>query len=382
MLAPACSSPPPPDCSLAGNRVVSLVLLGQFIETITKHSASCCSSLRFLGESHRYGLASIMVCQCLKCSTLFRFTTSEITSYDTKNHYKVNIGAALGQIATGGGGDHLKEQLACIQVPSLSGPSFIDLERTMGTAFEGIVSKQLLTAGQVEKRLAIERGSYHNGVPAITVVVDAGWSKRSHKHSYNANSGVGVIFGAATKALLFIGVRNKYCSICAINNRNETPIPTHQCYRNWSGSSSSMEADIILEGFRQSEEMHGLRYLWLIGDGDSSVYHSVVTGVPSYGRDITKVECANHAVKCYRNRLEALCNDKPDYRGKHGLSSTMMKRITHGARCAIKMHSATGDVAALRHDLRNGPRHYFGLHSNCNSAFCQRKSNLSSGKYA
>ena len=61
MLAPACSSPPPPDCSLAGNRVVSLILQGQFIETITKHSASCCSSLRFLGESHRYGLASIMV---------------------------------------------------------------------------------------------------------------------------------------------------------------------------------------------------------------------------------------------------------------------------------------------------------------------------------
>ena len=71
----------------------------------------------------------------------------------------------------------------------------------MGAAFEAIVSKQLFTAGQVERRLAIEKGNYHNGVPAITVVVDAGWSKRSHKHSYNANSGVGVIFGAATKAL-------------------------------------------------------------------------------------------------------------------------------------------------------------------------------------
>ena len=250
----------------------------------------------------------------------------------------------------------------------------------MGTTFEAIVSKQLLTAGQVERRLAIEKGNYHNGVPAITVVVDAGWSKRSHKHSYNANSGVGVIFGAATKALLFIGVRNKYCSICAINARNDKPIPTHHCYRNWSGSSCSMESDIILEGFRQSEEMHGLRYLWLIGDGDSSVYHGVVTGVPSYGRDITKVECANHAIKCYRNRLEALCNDKPGYRGKHGLSQTVMKRITHGARCAIKMHSATGDVVALRRDIRNGPRHCFGLHNNCNSAFCQHKSNPSSGK--
>ena len=126
---------------------------------------------------------------------------------------------------------------------------------------------------------------------------------------------------------------------------------------------------------------HGLRYPSLIGDGDSSDYHSVVTGVPSYGRDITKVECANHAVKCYRNRLEALCNEKSDYRGKHGLSPAMMKRITHGARCAIKMHSVTGDIAALRHDLRNGPRYYFGIHNDCNSAFFQQKSNLS-GKYS
>ena len=147
-----------------------------------------------------------------------------------------------------------------------------------------------------------------------------------------------------------------------------------------SSSSCSMEADIILEGFCQSENMHGLRYLWLIGDGDSSVYHSVVTGVPSYGRDITKVECANHAVKYYRNRLEALCIDKPQYRGKHGLSQAMMKCITHGARCVIKMHSNTSDVTPLRHDLRNGPRHYFGLHDKCNSAFCKRKSTESTGK--
>ena len=197
---------------------------------------------------------------------LFWFTTSEVTSHSTTNNYTVNIGATLGQIATGGGANHLKEQLVCIQVPSLSTPSFINLERTMGTTFEAIVSTRLLTAGQMEKQLAIGQGNYHNGVPAITVVVDAGWSKRNHKHSYNANSGVGVIFGAVTEPLLFIFVRNKYCSICAINTRNNKPIPTHHCYRNWSGSSCSVEADIILEGFRLSKEMHGLWYLWLIDD--------------------------------------------------------------------------------------------------------------------
>ena len=66
-----------------------------------------------------------------------------------------------------------------------------------------------------------------------------------------------------------------------------------------------MEADIILEGFWMSEGIHGLiRYLRFIGDGDSSVHNSLITGVPTYVYDVTKVDCTNHVVKCYRNRLE------------------------------------------------------------------------------
>ena len=161
--------------------------------------------MNFLGESRCYGLASVMVCMCLKCCALFRFTSSNIISYSSSDHYTVNVGAVLGQIATGVEADHLMEQLACVQVPSLSNKSFINMERRMGDVFEAVVGENLLIAGRKEKQLAIEKGNYHNGVPAITVVVDEGWSKCSHKHSYNANSGVGVVFGAATKALLFIG---------------------------------------------------------------------------------------------------------------------------------------------------------------------------------
>ena len=117
-----------------------------------------------------------------------------------------------------------------------------------------------------------------------------------------------------------------------------------------------MEANIIVEGFQLSEQMHGVRYLWFIGDGGSSVYHSVVNGVPSYGRCVQKDECANHAVKCYQNRLKVLCKNHPEYQGRYGLSAVRM-RITHGACCAIKKHSTTRDVVALRYDLRNGIRH-------------------------
>ena len=97
---------------------------------------------------------------------------------------------------------------------------------SLGRVFEQLVADNLLTAGKEERALAIAQGDFHNGVPAITVVVDGGWSKRSHKHSYNAKSGVGVIFGAATKKILFIGVRNKYCSIYAISNHHTSVLRT------------------------------------------------------------------------------------------------------------------------------------------------------------
>ena len=50
-----------------------------------------------------------------------------------------------------------------------------------------ILLSSMAEAGQEEKKIAEENGRFHEGVSAVTVIVDGGWSKRSHKHSYNAN---------------------------------------------------------------------------------------------------------------------------------------------------------------------------------------------------
>ena len=155
--------------------------------------------------------------------------TSEILSLQGKNHYSSNLGAVLGQVATGGGGSHLEEQLMSMNILSLSQFSFVSIERSLGLAFETLVTNLLLSAGNEEREHAVVNITFE-GIPACTVVVDAGWSKRSHKHSYNANSGVGVIFGAHTKKLLFIGVHNKYCSTCSIAKYNNAPLPAHKYF--------------------------------------------------------------------------------------------------------------------------------------------------------
>lgn len=66
-----------------------------------------------------------------------------------------------------------------------------------------------IEAGQEEKWLVEERGDYHDSAPANTVIMDAGWSKCSHKHSYNVKSVVGIIIGKETGNLLHLWVRNK-----------------------------------------------------------------------------------------------------------------------------------------------------------------------------
>ena len=94
------------------------------------------------------------------------------------------------------------------------------------------MEKAILEAGKEEKRLAEEWGDYHQGVPAITVIVDGGWSKCYHKHSYNAKSGVGIIIGQQTGNILHIGVRNKIllsmCTRCT--NRQTSLLPKLECF--------------------------------------------------------------------------------------------------------------------------------------------------------
>ena len=104
--------------------------------------------------------------------------------------------------------------MGSLGIPVISKNSFPNTERGIGQWWKDPLEQFMLEAGKEVKRLAEERGDYHEGVPTITVIVDGGWSKRSHHHSYNAQSGVAVVIGQATRKLLYIGVRNKYCTVC------------------------------------------------------------------------------------------------------------------------------------------------------------------------
>ncbi|KAJ8894211.1 hypothetical protein PR048_006821 [Dryococelus australis] len=163
-----------------------------------------------------------------------------------------------------------------------------------------------------------------DGVPFTTVIVDGGWSKWSYGHNYNA-SGLAVIIGELTGKLLFLGVRNKHCFLRVLQNwDNNRP-------------STTMEQDIIVEGFRNIEQMHGLRYKHFVGDLDSTADNTLAV-------DARK------------------------------LLKSSIPHLTAVARGAIRHCGCVGEqVSDLVRDLENGPYHVFGQHERCRSYFCNKE---------
>ena len=221
---------------LHGSRIINLEKLQEFIDQLTSHSKQCGSQIILSGE-RREGLASIISSRCSKYSFSIPLTTSpKVRGPKGTSQWEANLAAVLGHMATGGGHTRLQETMSTLGIPFMSPKNFINTEQGIGEWWQLQLQAEMEEAGKEEKRLAVERAVYHQGVPALTVIVDVAWSKRSHKHSYNAKSGVGVIIGKATGRLLFIGVRNKYCTACTQGvpqkNTNASRIGTN-CLRKW-----------------------------------------------------------------------------------------------------------------------------------------------------
>ena len=199
-------------------------------------------------------------------------------------------------MGTGGGYATLSEILGVLGICPMSKETFMKTESAIGTVWMETLTEILQQNGEESLKMAIHEDRFLNSSYWTTVVCDGEWNKRSKGHDYTAKGCVGVIIDAFTKIVLYVGIKNKYCYICfRAVKKGENPV-SHACFMNYKGPSKSMETDILVEGFRISEEMHGLQYLRYIGDGDSSVFYRLKQSVP-YGSFIEKEECANHVTK-------------------------------------------------------------------------------------
>lgn len=292
--------------------------------------------------------------------------------------------AVLGAMSTGNGYSQEEQKFSIMNMTYMSKNTFANSEKAAGDGIE-VYSKDTMDAAiDEEKKLAkegcnVDRDGFYN----VCAIVDGGWCKRSYGHGYNASSGVAVIIGALTKKILYIGVRNKVCLICRAIEDGRTPSKDHMCSKNWTGPSTAMESDIIVEGLKYLEKVHSIRCTRLIGDGDTNLMTKVQENV-SFGCRILKIECANHAVRRYFRALERIQKNTSKFHGAKGILARKilqqrMSRLILSARKAIKDNAVHNlqepeldKVAKLAAEILNGPAHVFGKHDSCGN-FCSRK---------
>lgn len=172
-----------------------------------------------------------------------------------------------------------------------------------------------------------------------------------------------------------MGVRNKYCATCAAFNRKNSEPPEHKCYKNWIGSSSSMEADIIVQGFTQSVPLYGVKYARMIGDGDSNVYKKILDARPYDNISVEKIECVNHVLRNFCNKLKEIAKDsKLGHIQFRKLLGSNILRLRSAIVKAAEFRK--NDVRKLRDDIMNAPYHIFGEHGKCDTYFCTRSNNI------
>ncbi|GFX42953.1 uncharacterized protein TNCV_4058771 [Trichonephila clavipes] len=196
------------------------------------------------------------------------------------------------------------------------------------TILDACVESNLADCINEEKRLSHSRqGIDTDGYYCLTAIVDGGWCKRSYGHGYNASSGVALIIGMATQKIIFIGIRNKICLICQAVETGRIPDKNHICYKNWNGSSTGMEGNIV-ERVQFLEAVHHIRCTRIVADWDSNIISSIQEKI-SYGGRVLKVECANHAVRRFGRALDKLQHDTKRFSGKKGIEArkVFLKKI-------------------------------------------------------
>ncbi len=111
-------------------RVMNLDELSSRLQQLTAHSAICGGSCTIEGETYRAGLACVTQAICSKCNETFSIaSTPRVVSSEGKKLWTVNLGAVLGQMATGGGASPLQQVMASVGVPSMCKSTFISTER-------------------------------------------------------------------------------------------------------------------------------------------------------------------------------------------------------------------------------------------------------------
>lgn len=159
--------------------------------------------------------------------------------------------------------------------------------------------------------------------------------------------GVCTIIGYYSKKVLDVEIKSSYCKACVHWEKQKDTEEyvewkeTHDatCFANHTGSAGKMEVDAIVGIFQRCVVVHGIKYLFYVGDGDSKTFAAILKSKP-YGDNVLvqKKECIGHVQKRMGTRLRNIKKANKGLGGRGKLTGKLIDELTVYYGLAIRRH--------------------------------------------
>lgn len=265
----------------SGYRLIWLNNLSDFVNKLHR----CKDAKLTLVESSMLGLYSVLSFKCSRCGRCSSMPTScpnEESSHPNHQGVDVNRRVVFAALETGIGRETLATICELLELPvPVVANAHVEHEKVILNAQLEVVEEHLKKAREEARVIMLTNAGLDPNDPSniadLAVSFDGTWSKRG----YTANNGIGFAISADTGKVLDYAVHSKYCHQCAVNEAKldnaafEAWRVTHDCDSNHQGSSASMEVAAAVEIWERSKSYKGLRFRYMISDGDSKAYNAV-----------------------------------------------------------------------------------------------------------
>ena len=342
------------DYYMVGNRICHLGYV--LTETLRKaseennHRPNCISGTWKFLDCFKRGFKTKVYLKCDECNEIISIDSHP----DDYNNLDVNRSMVLGCMAAGIGYSTLEQVMAAVGISCMNSSTYRYIQEEIVLDALGISKECMEKSLEKEVAIAMKKGRAINGVPYITVITDGSWAKRSFGKSFNSLGGCAVILGYETGEILDVIVRCKACSKCDTAER---------------------------EGRRKTlKKKTPVIYRYLIADGDSSVLKNILIHDPyrEYGVRVKKIECTNHLLRNFVNKLEKIGKKKGENEVT-GDSSLMALNLVKDNTLKLRMEIQAAverrradtsvpienSISLLMKDIWNVPSHIFGEHKIC-----------------
>ena len=265
----------------------------------------------FENKTKRKGIVSNIVIQCMECD----FTSNTMTSDITRSRlYDNNIRLVYGLRSVGLGRCAGKMICSVLNIPQPP-TKFSVYNKTLSSAVAEVSEGTMLNA--VRESMELNDADDPRNIAAA---FDGSWQKRGH----TSLNGIVSATSFDTGKILDVEILSKFCYVCSTS-----PALQHNYKKNYEGSSGGMEVAGVVNLFKRSLGVRGVRYTRYLGDGDCKAFQTVVNEKP-YGPDIqiNKLECIGHVQKRMGTRLRNLVKEKSGIKLQDGKTLGGKGRLT------------------------------------------------------